>query len=247
MEDKQFNKIGTGGYSSISMINLERRDRLRKIAAETTDLMKDPYFYRNHMGIYECKLCLTIHNNEGSYLAHTQSKKHQTNLNKRKVIEAKHNLFMQELKNEQKEKMEDLKIKYVKIGRPAYRIAKEKDFMSHKRKIKFVIEYPLIKDDITPQFRIMSELEVNTQKNGGIENDDMNNGDNEDNNEENEDGNKYKNENENNKYHYVVFAAEPYENIAVRIPNMPLDYNTEKHFSYWDDGKKIFYLTLTYK
>ena len=44
MEDKQFNKIGTGGYSSISMINLERRDRLRKIAAETTDLMKDPYF-----------------------------------------------------------------------------------------------------------------------------------------------------------------------------------------------------------
>ena len=102
MEDKEFNKIGTGAYASISMINLERRDRLRKIAEETTDLMKDPYFYRNHMGIYECKLCLTIHNNEGSYLAHTQSKKHQTNLNKRKVIEAKHNLFIQELKEEQK-------------------------------------------------------------------------------------------------------------------------------------------------
>ena len=222
MGDKEFNKIGTGGYSSISMINLERRDRLRKIAAETTDLMKDPYFYKNHMGIYECKLCLTIHNNEGSYLAHTQSKKHQTNLNKRKVIEAKHNLFVQELKNEQKEKQEELKIKYVKIGRPAYRIGKEKDFMSHKRKIKFEIEYPLIKKDVTPQFRIMSELEVNTQKNKG--------------------------ENiEENKYHYVVFAAEPYENIAVRIPNMPLDYNTEKHFSYWDDSKKIFYLTLNYK
>ena len=171
MEDKQFNKIGTGAYASISMINLERRDRLRKIASETTDLMKDPYFYRNHMGIYECKLCLTIHNNEGSYLAHTQSKKHQTNLNKRKVIEAKHNLFMEELKNEQKEKMENLKIKYIKIGRPAYRIMKEKDFMSHKRKIKFEIDYPLIKENITPQFRIMSELEVSTQKNGLSEND----------------------------------------------------------------------------
>ena len=57
-----------------------------------------------------------------------------------------------------------------------YKIIKsklEKDFMSHKRKIKFVIEYPLIKDDITPQFRIMSELEVNTQKNGGIEEEDI--------------------------------------------------------------------------
>ena len=233
MGDKEFNKIGTGGYSSISMINLERRDRLKKIAQETTDLMKDPYFYRNHMGIYECKLCLTIHNNEGSYLAHTQSKKHQTNLNKRKVIEAKHNLLMQEIKNEQKEKMDNLKIKYVKIGRPAYRIMKEKDFMSHKRKIKFEIDYPLIKENIVPQFRIMSELEVNTQKNGINEND-INNSE--------EEKNKYE-----NKYHYVIFSAEPYENIAVRIPNLPLDYNIEKHFSYWDEGKKIFYLTLNYK
>ena len=237
MGDKEFNKIGTGGFSSISMINLERRDRLRKIAAETTDLMKDPYFYKNHMGIYECKLCLTIHNNEGSYLAHTQSKKHQTNLNKRKIIEAKHNLFMEEIKNEQKQTEEELKIKYVKIGRPAYRIAKEKDYMSHKRKIKFEIEYPLIKNDISPQFRIMSELEVNTQRNKGKnieENIKNNDNDNEEKKEE-------------NKYHYAVFSAEPYENIAVKIPNMPLDYNIEKHFSYWDDSKKIFYLTLNYK
>ena len=43
------------------------------------DLAKDPYFgdnlnlYRNHLGTYECKLCLTLHNNEASYLAHTQA------------------------------------------------------------------------------------------------------------------------------------------------------------------------------
>ena len=244
MGDKEFNKIGTGGYSSISMINLERRERLRKIAAETTDLMKDPYFYKNHMGIYECKLCLTIHNNEGSYLAHTQSKKHQTNLNKRKIIEAKHNLFVQELKNEHKQKMDDLKIKYVKIGRPAYKIGKEKDFMSHKRKIKFEIEYPLIKTGLTPQFRIMSELEVNSQQNKKENNDEIPIKPN-DNDNYNDNNNKEKKEE--NKYHYVVFSAEPYENIAVKIPNMPLDYNQEKHFSYWDEPKKIFYLTLNYK
>ena len=56
------------------MINLEVRDCLRKIAEETTDLIKDSYFYRNHMGIYECKLCLTLYNNKGSYLANNQSK-----------------------------------------------------------------------------------------------------------------------------------------------------------------------------
>ena len=30
---------------------------------------------RNHLGTYECKLCLTLHNNEASYLAHTQVRK----------------------------------------------------------------------------------------------------------------------------------------------------------------------------
>lgn len=27
---------------------------------------------RNHLGQYECRLCLTLHTNEGNYLAHTQ-------------------------------------------------------------------------------------------------------------------------------------------------------------------------------
>ena len=40
------------------------------------------------MWSYECKLCLTLHNNEGNYLAHTQGKKHQTNLAKRAAREA---------------------------------------------------------------------------------------------------------------------------------------------------------------
>jgi splicing factor 3A subunit 2 len=41
------------------------------------------------LGSYECKLCLTLHNNEGSYLAHTQGKKHQANLARRAAKEAK--------------------------------------------------------------------------------------------------------------------------------------------------------------
>ena len=51
---------------------MDRRERLRKLALETIDLAKDPYFMRNHLGQYECRLCLTLHTNEGNYLAHTQ-------------------------------------------------------------------------------------------------------------------------------------------------------------------------------
>lgn len=110
-------KTGSGGVASTSESNRDRRERLRQLALETIDINKDPYFMKNHLGSYECKLCLTLHNNEarkciislakknkkpvsilhlcllvimqtfklssllqGSYLAHTQGKKHQTNL-----------------------------------------------------------------------------------------------------------------------------------------------------------------------
>ncbi len=89
-------KTGTGGVASASDANRDRRERLRMLALETIDLMKvsivlkvsvnkvaalvnisyvvtfvvvslqDPYFMKNHLGSYECKLCLTLHNNEVS-------------------------------------------------------------------------------------------------------------------------------------------------------------------------------------
>ena len=51
---------------------IDRRERLRRLALETIDLAKDPYYMRNHLGQIECRLCLTLHSNEGNYLAHTQ-------------------------------------------------------------------------------------------------------------------------------------------------------------------------------
>ena len=60
---------------------------LRRLAMEKIDLSKDPYFMRNHVGTFECRLCLTVHTNEGSYLAHTQGKKHQVNLARRQQRE----------------------------------------------------------------------------------------------------------------------------------------------------------------
>ena len=66
---------GAAATCNVSVIisqAIDRRERLRRLALETIDLAKDPYFMRNHLGQYECRLCLTLHNNEGNYLAHTQ-------------------------------------------------------------------------------------------------------------------------------------------------------------------------------
>jgi splicing factor 3A subunit 2 len=127
-------KTGGGGVASSSDANADRRERLRQLALETIDLQKDPYFMRNHLGGYECKLCLTLHNNEGSYLAHTQGKKHQANLARRAAKDAADQPFVmlpQSTKIEPK--------KFVKIGRPGYKVTKERDPITGQQALLFQI------------------------------------------------------------------------------------------------------------
>ncbi len=82
-QNRHGSKPGSGGAASAQQAAIDQRERLRKLALETIDITKDPYFMRNHLGTYECKLCLTLHPNEGNYLAHTQGKRHQENLKRR--------------------------------------------------------------------------------------------------------------------------------------------------------------------
>jgi splicing factor 3A subunit 2 len=120
---------------------------------ETIDITKDPYFMKNHIGSYECRLCLTLHTNEGSYLAHTQGKKHQTNLSRRQAKEnSNQQILPQPIKKLEKKKI-------IKIGRPGYKITKLKDADTNQRSILFEIEYPEIVKDLIPRYRVMSSFE----------------------------------------------------------------------------------------
>jgi hypothetical protein len=115
-QHREGSKIGSGGQLSESQAALERKERLRKLALETIDISKDPYFMRNHLGSYECKLCLTLHNNEGNYLAHTQGKRHQSNLGRRAAMEAKNAAPRPMVAKEA------VKRRLIKIGRPGYKV-----------------------------------------------------------------------------------------------------------------------------
>ncbi|CAJ0946261.1 unnamed protein product [Ranitomeya imitator] len=114
----------------------------------------DPYFMKNHLGSYECKLCLTLHNNEGSYLAHTQGKKHQTNLARRAAKEAK-----EAPAQPAPEKVKVEVKKFVKIGRPGYKVTKQRDSESGQQSLLFQIDYPEISETIMPRHRFMSAYE----------------------------------------------------------------------------------------
>ena len=116
--------------------------------------IQDPYILRNHLGSLECRLCLTLHTNEGSYLAHTQGKKHQTNLARRAARDAKDTQLM--IAPTQANIQRKV---FLKIGRPGYRVTKVRDRDTGKEGMMVQVHLPQIKGDVLPRRRFMSAWE----------------------------------------------------------------------------------------
>ncbi|OCF33423.1 splicing factor 3A subunit 2 [Kwoniella heveanensis CBS 569] len=123
---------------------------------ETIDLAKDPYILRTHLGTLECRLCLTLHVNEGSYLAHTQGKKHQTNLARRAAKDNKDQQLMIQAAPAQQQVKKKV---FVKIGRPGYKIIKIREPVSQRMGLLFTVSLPEIKEGERPRRRFMSAFE----------------------------------------------------------------------------------------
>lgn len=204
-------KAGSGGVASDIQAKVDRRERLRQLALQTVDLMKDPYFMKNHLGSYECKLCLTLHNNEGNYLAHTQGKRHQQNLARRALKEQRDNPMLPQAN---KDKIKPRKT--IKIGRPGYRITKQMDPESEQRSLLFEVDYPEIEEGLQPRHRFMSAYEQRVEA-------------------------------PEKEWQYLLFAAEPYETIGFKIPNIEIDKEAGKFYSNWDEENKVFVLQLYFK
>ena len=204
-------KTGMGGVASASETNRDRRERLRQLALESIDIYKDPYFMRNHLGSYECKLCLTLHNNEGSYLAHTQGKKHQANLSRRAAKEASDSPALPT----SNKPMVDIR-KFVKIGRPGYKVTKQRDGETKQQSLLFQIDYPEISENTIPRHRFMSSYEQRIEP-------------------------------PDKKWQYLLFAAEPYEIIAFKIPSREIDKQEGKFWTHWNTESKQFFLQFAYK
>jgi len=204
-------KAGSAGVASDTQAKVDRRERLRQLALQTVDLAKDPYFMKNHLGSYECKLCLTVHNNEGNYLAHTQGKRHQQNLARRVAKEARDAPLLPTANRGAVRPK-----KTVKIGRPGYRVTKQLDPATSQRSLLFEIDYPEIDKALQPRHRFMSAFEQKVEA-------------------------------PDRDWQYLLFAAEPYETIAFKVPNKEIDKDPSKFQTTWDADGKTFALQLFFK
>lgn len=200
-------KTGGGGVASKEHEDLQRKERLRQLAMDTVDLKSDPYLMRNHLGSYECKLCLTLHGNEGNYLAHTQGRRHQSNLRRREALELKKEALKPKapISATTRHKIR----RQLKIGRPGFQITKQKDPVSNQLSLLVQIQYPQITAGLQPRHRFMSAFEQKVEQ-------------------------------PNRKFQYLLFAAEPYETVAIKIPNLPIDKKDDSFYTHWDRENLTF-------
>ncbi len=240
-------KTGTAGVLSQADANADRRERLRRLALETIDLSKDPYFMKNHLGTYECRLCLTIHTNEGSYLGHTQGKKHQANLGRRAAREASYGGHGAAAAAREGGPMGSSAAQgaasrrrraFVKIGRPGYKIAKVRDVATGNLGLLFQLHYPDIRhvpsiggptmagagDGAADAVLIREEprhrfMSAYEQR---VEAPDR-------------------------RFQYLVVAAEPYETISFKVPAKEIDRSEGKFFTCWDPDSKMYVIQLLFR
>lgn len=186
-QNRPGSKPGAGAPLNEQQAAAVRRERLRKLAMETIDLSKDPYFVRNHHGTYECKLCSTLHKTEGNYLAHTQGKRHQTNLARRATKDVTGPIAPTSVTASKIQPR-----RYIKIGRPGYKCYKSIEQETGQKCLMFEIMYPEIEEGTQPRHRFMSTYEQKIEQ-------------------------------RDDRFQFLLFAAPPYETIAFKIPNIPVD------------------------
>jgi splicing factor 3A subunit 2 len=165
-----------------------------------------------------------LHTNEGSYLAHTQGKKHQTNLARRAARDAKDaQLTIAPTASTVQRKV------FLKIGRPGYRVTKVRDMDTGKEGMMVQVHLPQIKPGVLPRRRFMSAWEqkreppnkayqyliVRTKLVPCIQ-----------------------------AYLIIQVAAEPYETIAFRIPAREIEDESDDagywNWSHWDPDTKQY-------
>ncbi|VVT57900.1 uncharacterized protein SAPINGB_P005937 [Magnusiomyces paraingens] len=210
-------KKGGGGLASWSQTNANLRERQRKLALESIDLAKDPYIFKNHLGLFECKLCLTTHVNDGSYLSHTQGRKHQLNLARREAKEResrRHDVDLSQQQSATGTESQPLKRKTPKIGRPGYNIMKVKDPLTRQLGLTFHLEFPEIALDEVPRYRFMSAFEQRVDLPPD------------------------------KRFQYLIISAEPYENCAFKIDAREIDQRNGRFWTYFDKDTKDYYLQL---
>lgn len=194
-------------------------------------MAKDPYFRRNYQGQVDCTLCQTVHHNEGNYLTHTQGKRHQSNLARRAHVEARRgaagDTFLASAFSS------NASAASVAAAAAGAELAKRRRVIVGRPGYRVTKQFDAESGGRSLLFQIdYPEIELGTQPR-----------------------HRFMSAFEqrllppSTGWQLLLFAAEPYETIAFKIPNLPIhrDAGDDRFFTYWDPDAKSFALQLVFK
>lgn len=238
--DRVNSKKGAGGLADKHETNVHTKRRIQELlTTQVLNIDNDPYVYRNHSGLLECRLCLTTHTNEASYISHIGGRKHSMNLEKRRILDEKQNPTKREASAVSITNTE--KRSWRKIGRPQFKVTKIRDTKTLRMGMLVHVQLPKITVR-EPFFRLMSYHEL-TQKNQNVAGSFLH-----------REKHDYETEDDldPSKWQYVVVSAEPYENIAVALPlakiiEKPKEGMADNFWWFWDEDSKEFFLQMLFK
>lgn len=241
--DRVNSKKGAGALADKHEANIHTKQRIKELlTSQVLDLDNDPYVFRNHLGLLECRLCLTTHTNEASYISHLSGRKHSMNLERRRVLDEKNN------RNKLGGESNGVSITSVekrhwqKIGRPSPKVTKIRDPNSLQMGLLVQVQLPQITVK-EPFFRFMSYYELSTKNQDATksflhrEKEDY---------EQDDDI-------EPSKWQYLVISAEPYENIAIAFPALKIidkpesEEMSNSYWWFWDEDSKEFFIQVLFK
>ncbi|KAF3993446.1 hypothetical protein FT663_00469 [Candidozyma haemuli var. vulneris] len=236
-------KKGAGGVADASEANVQTKRRIKELlTSQVLDLDNDPYVFRNHLGVLECRLCLTTHTNEASYISHLSGRKHSLNLEKRRILDEKQNRQNKEDPNVPS--INNIKKRsWHSIGQPVFKTTKIRDQDSLQMGILVQVQLPRITVK-EPFFRLMSSYEL-SEKNQNISRSYL---------KKNKTDYEDDEDTEPSKWQYLVISAEPYDNIAITLPasqQIEKPTGTEQmsktYWWFWDEDSKEFFLQFLFK
>lgn len=212
-------KKGAGGIAGDAETNQYRQERVKSLLLSNTSLGNDPYVFKNNLGILECKLCLTTHMNETSYLTHRNGRRHVINLMRRSEFEEKKRLKQQ---NGQDADTQDLgpalpKRKWHPIGKPQYSVHKIRHPHTGNKGLRLEINVNNIDPKGTPMYRLMSCFEQKAEA-------------------------------PDPKFQYLIVSCEPYQNVCFKIPGDTIDLSSGemKMWDYFNQDDNMYYIQLFY-
>ncbi|CAH6720354.1 pre-mRNA-splicing factor Prp11p [[Candida] jaroonii] len=230
--DRVNSKKGAGALADHHEANVHKRQRVKELLTSTIlNLDNDPYVFKNHLGLLECKLCLTTHVNESSYISHVGGRKHQLNLERRRLLDDKNKVITKKgvsINNVNKRT-------WNKIGKPQFKIDK---IRHDNNQLGLLLNVKCPKALKEPFFRFQNYFEL-TAKNQNIIKSSI------------DKFSQDKSSTDESNYLYLIISCEPYENICLIIPNKDIDGKvdeiSEKFWWYWDNDLKEYYLQFLFK